>query len=98
MTVTELLETVRRVEVRTNRLVQSSSPEFQLLRIAAPGASDIVSVLNELGGKYNNLTTWEHDEFEVPYDENHRAVFRILHDANVCKTTKRKLSLVVRRP
>src|ERR1019366_4311561 len=35
MTVTELLESVRRVEARTNRLVQSSSPEFQLLRIAA---------------------------------------------------------------
>src|ERR1035441_5041288 len=35
MTVTELLESVRRVEARTNRLVQSSSPGFQLLWIAA---------------------------------------------------------------
>ncbi len=35
MTVTELLETVRWVELRTNCLVQSSSPGFQLLGIAA---------------------------------------------------------------
>jgi hypothetical protein len=50
MTVTELLETVRRVELRTNRLLQSSSPGFQLLRITAgveDGQNDDAFRLNQ---------------------------------------------------
>lgn len=71
----------------------------QLLQIAAPVASDIVAVLNELGGKYSYLTTWEHGEFEVPYDKAHRAVFKIVADANLCQTSKpRRPFLVVKRP
>lgn len=72
----------------------------QLLHITAPAVTDIVAVLNELGGRYSYLNTWEHDEFEVPYDEAHRAVFKILADANLCKVgkKKRKPFLVVKRP
>ncbi len=72
----------------------------QLLQIAAPAASDIVPVLNELGGKYGYVTTWEHSEFEVPCDDAHRAVFKIMADANLCQVDKkaRKAFLVVKRP
>ena len=85
---------------RIARMCKDPDLTLQLLRIAAPTAGDIVAVLNELGGNYINLTTWERDEFEVPYDEAHKAVFGILSDANVCQATKkaRKLSLVVKRP
>ena len=50
MTVTELLETVRRVEVRTNRLVPFSTTGFQLLGIAAgveDGQNDDAFRLNQ---------------------------------------------------
>lgn len=72
----------------------------QLLQIAAPAAGDIVAVLNELGGKYSYLTTWEHSKFEVPYDDAHKAVFKILADAGLCQASKkpRKPFLVVKRP
>jgi len=72
----------------------------QLLQIAAPAASEIVAVLNELGGEYSFLTTWEHGEFEVPYDDAHRAVFKMVADANLCRASKRtrKDFLVVKRP
>jgi hypothetical protein len=72
----------------------------QLLQIAAPEASDMVAVLNDLGGKYSYLTSWEHGEFEVPYDDAHRSVFKIVADANLCQASKkpRKPLLVVKRP
>ncbi|TQC46531.1 hypothetical protein EEB14_25670 [Rhodococcus sp. WS4] len=72
----------------------------RLLQIAAPAATDIVTVLNELGGKYSYLTSWERAEFEVPYDDAHKAVFKITKDANLCKTSKkpREDILVVKRP
>ena len=59
-----------------------------------------MAVLNELGGKYSYLTSWEQEEFEVPYDEAHRAVFKILTEANLCNlgTKARKTILVVKRP
>jgi hypothetical protein len=61
---------------------------LQLLQIAALAASDIAAVLNELGGRYSYLTTWERGEFEVPYDETHRAVFKIAADANLrCRSS-----------
>jgi hypothetical protein len=103
------VEQVRRVAMVSN----DAAPTVQLLQIAAPDASDIVAVLNELGGKYSYLTTWTTyvfdapvvpDEFEVPYDEAHKAVFTILEGANLCQTRKklhkkpRKPSLVVKRP
>src|SRR6266487_2098014 len=50
MTVTELLESVRRVEVRTNRLVPASTPGFQLFGIAAgvkDGQNDDAFRLNQ---------------------------------------------------
>lgn len=70
-----------------------------LLQITAPTASDIVAVLNELGGVYSYLTTWERDEFEVPYDQAHRAVFKIVADADLCQANKKKRKdlLVVKR-
>lgn len=73
---------------------------IRLLQIAAPAANEIVAVLNELGGKYSYLTTWEQDEFEVPYDDAHRAVFKIVAEANLCRTNKKKLRdvLIVKRP
>lgn len=72
----------------------------RLLQIAAPAAAEIVAVLNELGGKYGYLTTWEHGEFEVPYDDAHRAVFKIVANAGLCQASKKKRKdfLVVKRP
>jgi len=90
------LDQIRRVALA------SKDPHLtvQLLEIAAPAASGIVAVLNDLGGEYSNLTTWEQGEFEVPYEDAHRAVFKILADANLCRTSKksRKEILVVKRP
>lgn len=56
----------------------------RLLKIAAPTAEDIVAVLSELGDKYSYLTTWEHTEFEVPDDDAHKTVFRIIASAGLC--------------
>lgn len=72
----------------------------RLLQTAAPSASEVTTVLNELGGGYSCLTTWERGEFEVPYDDAHRSVFKILAAANLCRTSKkpRKDILVVKRP
>ena len=90
------LEEIRRVATTC----KDADLTVQLLQEAAPAASDIVAVLNELGGKYSYLTSWEQGEFEVPYDEAHKAVFKILDDARVCKTSKkpRKPFLLVKRP
>ncbi|WP_280336375.1 hypothetical protein [Nocardia wallacei] len=72
----------------------------QLLSIATPSATDIVEILNILGGKYSYLTTWERDEFEIPYDEPHRAVFKIVADEKLCRTNKKpnKSILLVKKP
>lgn len=71
-----------------------------LLQIAEPDAASVVAVLNELGGDYSNLTTWERGEFEVPFDDAHRAVFKIVSGAGLCRTQKklRKEILIVKRP
>jgi len=90
------LEQIRRIA--TTR--KEANLTVQLLHGAAPAPTDIVAVLNELGGKYSYLTSWEQEEFEVPYDEAHRVVFKILTDANLCNlgTKARKTILVVKRP
>lgn len=90
------LEQIRRVA--TNG--QNADVTVRLLQIVAPAADEIVAVLNELGGKYSYLTTWTHGKFEVPYDDAHRAVFKVLADANLCKASKKrgKDFLVVKRP
>jgi hypothetical protein len=62
----------------------------QLLAKAAPAASDVVAVLNELGGKYSYLSSWEQDEFEVPDDRAHKVLLTILQKAGVCKFTKKR--------
>jgi hypothetical protein len=49
-----------------------------------------VNVLNELGGKYSYPLTWDQGEFEVPYDEAHKAVFTGLQNANVSKISKKQ--------
>lgn len=85
---------------RVATIGKATNLTVRLLQIAAPAASEVTTVLNELGGTYSYLTTWERDEFEVPYDEPHRAVFKIVADANLCRIGKkpRKDVLVVRRP
>jgi hypothetical protein len=90
------LDQIRRVATTS----KDANLTVQLLQAAAPATGDIVAVLNELGGKYSYLTSWEQGEFEVPYDEAHRAVFKILADANLCNlgTRARKTILVVKRP
>ncbi|SMC65608.1 YobI family P-loop NTPase [Kibdelosporangium aridum] len=89
------LDQIRRVATT----VKDANLTVRLLQIATPAASEVTTVLNDLGGKYSYLTTWQRDEFEVPYDEAHRAVFKIVADANLCRTSKkpRKELLVVKR-
>lgn len=88
------VEQLRRVAMTS----KDADLTVQLLRIAAPAASDVVAVLNELGGSYSYLTTRERNEFEVPYNDAHRAVFKTLADAKLCQAGKkpRKLLLVVK--
>lgn len=90
------VEQIRRVATTG----EDTSLTIRLLHIAAPAATDIVSVLNDLGGEYSYLTTWERSEFEVPNDDAHKAVFKIMKDANLCKANKkpREDILVVKRP
>ncbi|MET3642705.1 hypothetical protein ABIC73_004308 [Prescottella equi] len=90
------VEQIRRVATTC----KDANLTVRLLHIATPAATDIVSVLNHLGGKYSYLTTWERAEFEVPYDEAHKAVFKNLAESNLCRATKkpRKELLVIKRP
>ncbi|SFO06761.1 hypothetical protein [Amycolatopsis rubida] len=90
------VDQIRRVATTVNE----PNLTIRLLQIAAPDAGAVTSVLNELGGNYSYLTTWERDEFEVPSDQAHRDVFKILSDAGVCRTRQRprKEMLAVRRP
>lgn len=85
---------------RVAKACEDATLTVELLQIATPSPSDIVAVLNELGSPYSYLMTWENNEFEVPYDEAHRTVFRILADANRCQTKKKTLKdiLIVKRP
>lgn len=89
------VEQLRRIAMTSN----NPGLVVELLQIALPGANDIVDVMSELGGEYSYLSNWEQGEFEVPYDEAHKAVFTILQDANVCKISKkqRKPLLIVKR-
>ncbi|WP_027501582.1 YobI family P-loop NTPase [Rhodococcus sp. UNC363MFTsu5.1] len=90
------VEHIRRVAT----ISKDANVTVRLLHITAPTATDIVTVLNELGGKYSYLTTWERSEFEVPNDDAHKAVFKIMDEANQCKARKKpyKDILVVKRP
>ncbi|MGW0177211.1 YobI family P-loop NTPase [Rhodococcus sp. NPDC003322] len=93
-----------RLPVEQIRRVATTSKDadltVRLLHIAAPTAAEIVVILNDLGGKYSYLTTWERSEFEVPNDDAHKAVFKIMKEAGLCKTNKklREDILVVKRP
>ncbi|OBF58326.1 hypothetical protein A5787_23520 [Mycobacterium sp. 852002-50816_SCH5313054-b] len=80
------VEQIRRIAMT------AKNPELtvRLLQTTAPDANDIVDVLNELGGEYSYLSNWERAEFELPYDEAHKAVLTILQDANVCKINKKQ--------
>lgn len=73
---------------------------FSLLQNAQPTASEIIEVLTALGGKYTYLTNWQEDEFEVPHNSAHIAVFKVLADANMCRTSKKRREplIVVKRP
>lgn len=72
----------------------------RLLALASPTGSDVAAVLADLGGKYGYVSTWEQDEFEVPDDEPHNTVFKILAEANLCPSSKKrgKPFLVIKRP
>ncbi|QXF84301.1 hypothetical protein HBA53_24665 (plasmid) [Rhodococcus pyridinivorans] len=90
------VEQIRRIAAAS----KDASLTVRLLHAAAPTPTEIVTVLNELGGEYSYLTTWERGEFEVPYDDAHKAVFKIVKEANLCRTNKkpREDILVVKRP
>jgi len=49
-------------------------------------AEDIVATFAELGVPYSHFATRAEERFEVPGDDAHRAVFRKLHEANLCNT------------
>ncbi|MGH3626044.1 MAG: hypothetical protein ACRDRL_01155 [Sciscionella sp.] len=81
---------VRRVAAATRdvnltlRLLTASSP--------TPPASEVATVLTELGEPYSCLTNRVKDEFEVPANEEHREVFDHLKEAGlVSEFRKRRL-------
>jgi hypothetical protein len=55
-----------------------------------PGASEVVAVLSELGEPYSYLTIRVKEEFEVPADEEHRAVFDYLKEAGVVSEFRKR--------
>jgi hypothetical protein len=84
------LDQVRRVAAATHdenltlRLLAAASP--------MPAAPDVVGVLTELGEPYSYLTTRAKHEFEVPDNEEHRAVFDHLKRAGlISEFRKRRL-------
>lgn len=84
------LDQVRRVAAATRekdltlRLLTTASP--------MPPASEVVAVLTELGEPCTYLTNRAKDEFEVPADDQHRAVFDQLRKAGlVSEIRKRRL-------
>jgi hypothetical protein len=85
---------------RVARSCRDAPLTVRLLALASPTGSDIAAVLADLGGKYSYVSTWEEDEFEVPDDEPHNTVFKILAEANWCRPSKKrgKPFLVIRRP
>jgi hypothetical protein len=90
------VEQIRRVA----RTCGDEAMTVRLLALTAPAASDVAVVLADLGGSYNYVNTWEQNEFEVPDDEPHNAVFKILAQANLCRVGKKrgKPFLVIKRP
>jgi len=78
------------------RRIAASSPRardvtVRLLQMAPPSPAEIVSALIELGEPYSNLSTRHHSEFQVPYDEAHKAVFGRLASAGLCETSKKRM-------
>lgn len=79
---------VRRVAAATRdknltlRLLTATSP--------MPPASEVVTVLTELGEPYSYLTNRAKDEFDVPNDEEHRAVFDHLKEAGLVAECKKQ--------
>jgi hypothetical protein len=66
----------------TLRLMAAASP--------MPPASDLVTVLMELGEPYSYLTNRARDEFEVPANEDHRAVLDHLKKAGLVSEFKKR--------
>jgi hypothetical protein len=85
---------------RVARTCGDAALTVRLLALAAPTGSDVAAVLADLGGKYSYVNTWEQTEFEVPDDEPHNTVFKILAEANLCRSSKKrgKPFLVIKRP
>jgi hypothetical protein len=85
---------------RVARTCGDAALTVRLLALAAPTGSDVAAVLADLGGKYSYVSTWEQNEFEVPDDEPHNTVFKILAEANLCRSGKKrgKPFLVIKRP
>jgi hypothetical protein len=55
-----------------------------------PPATEIVALLTELGEPYSHLTTRAKNEFDVPADEAHRAVFDHLKEAGLVSEIKKR--------
>lgn len=65
---------------------------LRLLQLVPPiPPAEIVATLVELGEPYSNMSTRLEAEFEVPYDDAHRAVFGQLEEAGLCKTSKKRM-------
>jgi hypothetical protein len=76
----------------------ASDVTLRLLQMAPLNPLEVVATLVELGEPYNSLSTHQEAEFEVPYDDAHRAVFGQLEEAGLCKTSKKRMkdSLIVK--
>jgi hypothetical protein len=96
------LRAAARFAIRTNRVLpvdqiqriaavcRDQQLTVQLLAKAEPSASEVLAVLNELGGSYSNLSSWENDETELPDDDGHRAVIAIINKAGLCGKPSKK--------
>ncbi|MFJ4233839.1 hypothetical protein [Cellulosimicrobium cellulans] len=63
----------------------------RLLQLVLPTpTAEIVATLTALGEPYSNLSTRQETEFEVPYDDAHRAVFGHMEEAGLCRTSKKR--------
>lgn len=82
--------------------VMDADLTFGLLRVAKPVTADTVKVLDGLVGDYNFSSLLAQDEFEVPNDEDYRAVYKALEKDGWCQIQSRqrggKRYLLVKRP
>jgi hypothetical protein len=83
------LDQVRRVAATGQ---SASDITLRLLQLVGPiPPAETVAALVELGEPYSNMSTHLEAEFEVPFDDAHRAVFGQLEEAGLCKTSKKRM-------